>query len=90
MMGLVLLSEILNESSSRKIAGFTKTESIYKLVMEGIPVSKDSMICYKNYFMHYYEDILGKTIQMAKDMGLSDFINVCVDGTKIKAHNSPI
>ena len=67
MLGLTLLSEILSESSARKIAGFTKTESVYKLVMEGIPVSKDSVIRYKNYFIPYFEDILGKTIQMAKD-----------------------
>ena len=89
MLGLVLLSEVQKETSSRKIAGFTKTNSEYKLVMEGVPVSKDSVIRYKNYFMPYYEYILGKTIQMAKDFGLSDFIDVCVDGTKIKAYNSP-
>ena len=57
--------------------------------MEGIPVSKESVIRYKNYFMPYFEDILGKTIQMAKDLGLSEFIDVSVDGTKIKAYNSP-
>ena len=89
MLGLVLLSEILKESSARKIANGTKKDSEYKLVMEGIPVSKESVIRYKNYFMPYFEDILGKTIQMAKDLGLSEFIDVSVDGTKIKAYNSP-
>ena len=54
--------------------------------MEGIPVSKESVIRYKNYFMPYFEDILGKTIQMAKDLRLSEFIDVSVDGTKIKAY----
>ena len=89
MLGLVLLSEILKESSARKIADFTKTDSVYKLVMEGIPVSKESVTRYKNYFIQYYEEILGKTVQMAKDFGLSEFIDVSVDGTKIKAYNSP-
>ena len=89
MLGLVLLSKILKESSARKIADFTKTDSVYKLVMEGIPVSKESVTRYKNYFIQYYEDILGKTVQMAKDFGLSEFIDVSVDRTKIKAYNSP-
>ena len=85
----MLLSEILKESSARKIADFTKTDSVYKLVMEGIPVSKESVTRYKNYFIPYFEDILGKTVQMAKDFGLSEFIDVSIDGTKIKAYNSP-
>ena len=89
MLGLILLSEILKESSARKIADFTKTDSVYKLVMEGIPVSKDSVTRYKNYFIPYFEEILGKTVQMAKDFGLSEFIDVSIDGTKIKAYNSP-
>lgn len=88
MLCLILLSEILKESSARKIADFTKTDSVYKLVMEGIPVSKESVTRYKNYFMPHFEDILGKTVQMAKDYGLSEFIDVSVDGTKIKAYNS--
>lgn len=88
MLGLILLSEILKESSARKIADFTKTDSVYKLVIEGIPVSKESMTRYKNYFMVYFEEILGKTVQMAKDLGLSNFVDVSVDGTKIKAYNS--
>ena len=57
--------------------------------MEGIPVSKESVTRYKNYFIPYFGDILGKTVQMAKDLGLSKFIDVSVDGTKIKAYNSP-
>ena len=89
MLGLILLSEILKESSAQKIADFTKTDSVYKLVMEGIPVSKESVIRYKNYFIPYFGDILGKTVQMAKDLGLSKFVDVSVDGTKIKAYNSP-
>ena len=89
MLGLVLLSEVLKESSARKIADFTKTDSVYKLVMEGIPVSKDSVTRYKNYFIPYFEDILGKTVQMAKDFELTEFLDVSVDGTKIKAYNSP-
>ena len=89
MLGLILLSEILKESSARKIAAFTKTDSVYKLVMEGIPVSKESVTRYKNYFMPYFEEILAKTVQMAKDLCLSEFIDVSVDGTKIKAYNSP-
>ena len=88
MLGLILLSEILKESSARKIADFTKTDSIYKLVMEGIPVSKRSVTRYKNYFIPYFEVILGKTVQMAKELGLSEFVDVSVDGTKIKAYNS--
>ncbi len=88
MLGLILLSEILKESSARKIADFTKTDSVYKLVMEGIPVSKESVTRYKNYFMPHFEGILGKTVQMAKDLGLSEFVDVSVDGTKIKAYNS--
>ena len=88
MLCLILLSEILKESSARKIADFTKTDSVYKLVMGGIPVSKESVTRYKNYFMPYFEGILGKTVQMAKDYGLSEFIDVSVDGTKIKAYNS--
>lgn len=89
MLGLVLLSETLKESSAQKISDFTKTDSVYKLVMEGIPVSKESVTRYKNYFIPYFEGILGKTVQMAKDMGLSKFVDVSVDGTKIKAYNSP-
>ena len=50
MLGLILLSEILKESSAQKIANATKKDSEYKLVMEGIPVSKESVIRYKNYF----------------------------------------
>ena len=88
MLGLILLSEILKESSARKIADFTKTDSVYKLVMEGIPVSKESVTRYKNYFMPHFEGILGKTVQMAKDLCLSEFVDVSVDGTKIKAYNS--
>ena len=89
MLGLILLSEILKETSARKIADFTKTDPVYKLVMEGIPVSKESVTRYKNYFIPYFEGILGKSVQMAKDMGLSQFGDVSVDGTKIKAYNSP-
>ena len=89
MLSLIILSEVLREDSSKKIAEFTKTDSVFKLVMEGIPVSKESVTRYKNYFMAYYEDILGKTIQMAKDLKLSEFFDVSVDGTKIKAYNSP-
>ena len=89
MLGLVLLSEVLKETSARKIADFTKTDSVYKLVMEGIPVSKESVNRYKNYFIPYFEDILAKTVKMAKDFGLTEFLDVSVDGTKIKAYNSP-
>ena len=38
--------------------------------------------------MPHFEEILGKTVQMAKDLGLSEFVDVSVDGTKIKAYNS--
>ena len=38
--------------------------------------------------MPHFEGILGKTVQMAKDLGLSEFVDVSVDGTKIKAYNS--
>ena len=89
MLELILLSEVLRETSARKIAAFTKTDSVYKIAMEGIPVSKDSVIRYRNYFIPYFEEILGKTVQMAKDLDLSNFIDVSVDGTKIKAYNSP-
>ena len=89
MLGLIILSEILKDSSSEKIGNATKKDSDYKLVMEGIPVSRTSVTRYKNYFIPYFEEILGKTVQMAKDLGLSDFLNVSVDGTKIKAYNSP-
>ena len=89
MLGLILLSEVLKESSARKIADFTKTDSVYKLVMEGIPVSKESVTRYKNYFIPYFEGILGKTVQMAKDFELTKFLDVSVDGTKLKAYNSP-
>ena len=89
MLGLILLSEVLKESSARKIADFTKTDSVYKLVMEGIPVSKESVTRYKNYFIPHFEGILGKTVQMAKDFELTEFIDVSIDGTKLKAYNSP-
>ena len=89
MLGLILLAEVLKETSARKIADFTKTDSVYKLVMEGIPVSKESVNRYKNYFIPYLKDILAKTVQMAKDFELSKFLNVSIDGTKIKAYNSP-
>ena len=89
MLRLILLSEILKEFSARKITDFTKTDSVYKLAMEGIPVSKDSVTRYKNYFMPYYKDILAKTVQMAKDLGLSEFVDASIDGTKIKPYNSP-
>ena len=89
MLGLILLSEVLKESSARKIVDFTKTYSVYKLVMEGIPVSKESVTRYKNYFMPYFEEILGKTVKMAKDFELTEFLEVSVDGTKLKAYNSP-
>ena len=57
--------------------------------MEGIPVSKDSVTRYRNYFIPYLEDISGKTIQMAKYFNLSKFKDATIDGTKIKAYNSP-
>ena len=57
--------------------------------MEGIPVSKESITRYMNYFMPYFEEILSKIVQMAKDLGLSEFLDVGVDGTKIKAYNLP-
>lgn len=57
--------------------------------MEGIPVSKESVNHYKNYFIPYFEKILGKTVQMAKDLKITKFIDVAIDGTKIKAYNSP-
>ena len=57
--------------------------------MEGIPVSKESVTRYKNYFMPYFEEILGKTVKMAKDVELTEFLEVSVDGTKLKAYNSP-
>ena len=89
MLALILLSEVYKVDSARIIANFTNKHTDFNLVMEGIPVSKESITRYKNYFIPYFEDILGKTIQMAKDLGLSEFIDVSVDGTKIKAYNSP-
>ena len=79
MLNLIVLSEVLRIPSPQKIAALTKTDSRFKLAMEGIPVSKESVIRYKNYFIPYFEEILGKTVQMAKDFELSDLLDVTVD-----------
>lgn len=89
MLALVLYSEFDREFSPKKIAQLTRDSTSYKLIMEGVPVSKESFIRYKSYFMAYGEEILAATVQLAKDFKLSAFDTVSVDGTKIKAYCSP-
>ena len=46
MLNLIVLSEVLRISAPQKIAELTKTDPRFKLAMEGIPVSKESVIRY--------------------------------------------
>ena len=89
MLALVLYSEFDREFSAKKVAQLTRERTAYKLIMEGIPVSKESFLRYKGYFMAYGNEILAASIQFAKDLKLSTFDTVSIDGTKIKAYCSP-
>ena len=89
MLTLVIYSYMMKIDSSTDISRYTKTDSAYKLIMEGISVSRASISRYRNYFLDYYQEILSKTLLFAYDYDLSNFYRVAVDGTIIKACNAP-
>ena len=79
MLTLVLYSEFGCEFSAKKVAQLTQDRTHYKLIMEGIPVSKESYLRYKGYFMAYGDEILATSIQFAKDLKLSTFDTVSIE-----------
>ena len=88
MLTLILYCHIIKMFSPGKIADFTRTDSVFKLIMEGINVSRTSVSRYRCYFLDYYTEILSKSLLFAYDYDLTDFFRVAIDGTKIKACNS--
>ena len=78
---------MIKEFSPCRIAEFTKTDSAFKLIMEGVSVSRTSISRYRCYFLDYYQEILSKSLLFAYDYDLTDFFRVVIDGTKMKACN---
>ena len=89
MLCLILYGHMIKMLSPGKIAEFTKTDSVFKLIMEGTKVSRTSVIRYRDFYLEYYPEILSKTLLFAWDYDLSGFSRAAIDGTKVKACNSP-
>jgi transposase len=60
MLCLIIYGHMIKMLSPVKIAEFTKTDSVFKLIMEGISVSRSSVIRYRDYYLDYYPEILSK------------------------------
>jgi len=88
MLILIIYGYMIKMLTSGKIAEFTRTDSVFKLIMEGINVSRSSVIRYRDYYLEYYPEILSKTLLFAWEYNLTEFTCAAIDGTKVKACNS--
>lgn len=89
MLTLILYCHVIKQFSPGDISEFTKTDSVFKLIMEGVSVSRTSVRRYREYFRNYYQEILSKTLLFAYDYGITCFNRVAIDGTILKACNAP-
>ena len=54
MLTLLLYCHMIKLFSPGDISEFTKTDSVFKLIMGGVSVSRTSVRRYREYFMKYY------------------------------------
>lgn len=88
MLTLILYCHVIKLFSPGDISEFTKTDSVFKLIMGGVSVSRSSVSRYREYYRKYYQEILSKTLLFAYDYDLTSFSRVAIDGTILKACNS--
>jgi len=88
MLTLILYCHMIKLFSPGDISEFTKTDSVFKLIMEGISVSRTSVHRYREYYRKYYQKILSKTLLFAYEYDLTCFDRVAIDGTTLKACNA--
>jgi len=88
MLTLLLYCHMIKLFSPGDISEFTKTDSVFKLIMEGVSVSRTSVHRYHEYFMKYYQEIRSKTLLFAYDYDITSFSRVATDGTILKACNA--
>ena len=88
MLCLILYS-YCNKITSPAVISDNMDKSIPSMIiMDGLTPSSRSISRYRYLLSCYYKLILSKTLQLAIDLGLTDFDHVAIDGTIIKAYNS--
>lgn len=88
MIGLLLYSYCNKIFSPKDIESNSRTNVPYMVLMDGLMPSSRSISRYRFVLGCYYKSILSRTLQLAVDLGLTDFDHVAIDGTIIKAYNS--
>lgn len=88
MISLLLYSYCNKIFSPQLIEKNTKTNIPFMILMDGLTPSSRSISRYRKLLGCYYKVIISKTLEMAHDMGLTEFEHVAIDGTIIKAYNS--
>ena len=58
---------------------FTKIDSVYKLVMDGIPISKESVTRYKNYFILILTEKIELSERIYVELKISGQISILVN-----------
>ena len=87
MIGLILYAYCNKVFSPKDIEDHAHNKIPYMVLMDGLTPSSRSISRYRFVLGCYYKSILSKTLQLAVDMGLTDFDHA-IDGTIIKAYNS--
>lgn len=88
MISLLLYSYCNKNTSPTVIAKNTRYNIPSMILMDGLMPSRRSISRYRYLLACHYKSILSKTLQLALDLGLTDFDHVAIDGTIIKAYNS--
>jgi len=88
MLGLLLYAYCNKVFSPKDIESNSRTNIPYMVLMDGLTPSSRSISRYRFVLGCYYKSILSRTLQLAVDLGLTDFDHVAIDGRIIKAYNS--
>ncbi len=88
MFKLMLYAYCDNVTSSRVIADHAKYHRIYMYVYNNIQPSERSIRRFMQNYGYLFNVFLGFTLIFAKELGLTDFEHIAIDGTIKKSNNS--
>lgn len=89
MITLLIYGALRHINGTDELAEMTEFHKKFKYVSEDLEPSGRVLRKFIQEYGNIFKQLLAATLNLAYNLGLTDFDYVCVDGTIIKATNSP-
>lgn len=88
ILKLLVYSKCNHIESAEVIADMVKYHDIYRFVCDGFKPSARTIQRYRKKYGKYFNILIQKTLEKAKEEGFTEFEHISIDGTIVKANNS--